>query len=102
MKTFPVTPTGDRVIVSFAVATMSAGGIALPQQSQERPTRGKVVAVGPGRLLNDGDRAEMPFSVGQTVLCQKYGGIKIEVDGQPDDSETYVMNEGDVLGIVRE
>jgi len=87
-------PLDDRVVVRVMDAeTTTAGGIVLPDAAQEKPQRGEVVAVGPGRLLESGERAELSVAVGDKVLYGKYGGTDIEVDGQ----EVMVLRESDIL-----
>ncbi|QDT50404.1 MULTISPECIES: co-chaperone GroES [Symmachiella] len=87
-------PLDDRVVVRVMEAeTTTAGGIVLPDAAQEKPQRGEVVAVGPGRLLESGERAELSVTVGDKVLYGKYGGTDIEVDGQ----EVMVLRESDIL-----
>jgi chaperonin GroES len=71
----------------------TAGGIVLPDSAQEKPQRGKVVAVGPGRLLESGERSAVSVVVGDEVLFGKYGGTDIEVDG----NEIKILREGDIL-----
>lgn len=92
-----VKPLDDRVVVQpLEAEETTAGGIVLPDTAQEKPQRGKVVAVGPGRLLENGDRCQMSVSVGDEVLFGKYGGTEIEVDGD----EVKVMRESDILAKV--
>lgn len=90
-------PLDDRVVVRVTEAeTTTAGGIVLPDAAQEKQQRGEVVAVGPGRLLESGERAELSVSVGNQVLFGKYGGTEIEVDGE----EVVVLRESDILAKV--
>ncbi len=77
------TPIEDRVLVlPTAAETVSASGIVLPDSAQEAPLRGKVVAVGAGRLNKDGKRMELPVAVGDLVVYGKYSGNEIEFEGQ--------------------
>ena len=96
-KTINLRPLDDRVVVqpSEAEAT-TAGGIVLPDSAKEKPQRGKVVAVGPGRLLDSGSRGDLSVAVGDTVIYGKYGGSEIEVDGQ----EMKILRESDILAKV--
>lgn len=87
-------PLDDRVVVEPVDAEeTTAGGIVLPDAAREKPQRGKIVAVGPGRLLESGDRAEMSLAVGDEVLFGKYGGTDIEVEGV----EVKILRESDIL-----
>ncbi len=89
-------PLGNRVLVEPSEAEdKSTGGILLPESAQEAPAEGKVLAVGPGALLDNGERAEMSIAEGDVVIYRKYGGTEITIDG--DD---YVLVEEDsVLAI---
>lgn len=90
-------PLDDRVVVQpLEAEETTAGGIVLPDSAQEKPQRGKVVAVGPGRLLESGDRCAVSVVEGDEVLFGKYGGTDIEVDG----AEVKILREGDILAKV--
>ena len=87
-------PLDDRVVVHPSEAEeTTAGGIVLPDAAKEKPQRGKVVAVGPGRLLDSGERSALSVSVGDEVLFGKYGGTDIEVEGD----EVKILRESDIL-----
>ncbi len=87
-------PLDDRIVVSpLEAEAVTAGGIVLPDAAQEKPQRGKVVAVGCGKLLSSGKRGELSVAVGDEVIYGKYGGHEIEVDGK----EYKILNESDVL-----
>lgn len=88
-------PLGDRVIVRPAEQEeKSRGGVLLPDSAKERPTRGEVLAVGPGRTLENGLIVKPSVSVGDVVYYEKYGGNKVELDG-----EGYViLAESAILG----
>ena len=87
-------PLDDRVVVEpLDAEEMTAGGIVLPDSAKEKPQRGKVVAVGPGRLLDSGERCSVSVGVGDEVLFGKYGGTDIEVEGV----EIKILREGDIL-----
>ena len=87
-------PLDDRVVVEpLEAEETTAGGIVLPDAAQEKPQRGKVVAVGPGRLLDSGERSAVSVSVGDEVLFGKYGGTDIEVEGD----EVKILRESDIL-----
>jgi chaperonin GroES len=90
-------PLDDRVVVSpLSAEEKTAGGIVLPDAAKEKPQRGKVVAVGPGRLLDSGDRAAIAVAIGDEVLFAKYGGTEIEIDG----NEVKILRESDILAKV--
>jgi chaperonin GroES len=78
-----IRPLGDKVVVKASTAEeRTSGGIVLPDAAREKPQQGSVVAVGPGRLLENGERAPMAVSVGDTVIYSKYGGNEIKLDGE--------------------
>jgi len=79
MAKIKIRPLDDRVVVEPVEAEQTtAGGIVLPDSAKEKPQRGKVLAVGPGRLLDSGQRGELSVSVGDEVIYGKYGGTDIE------------------------
>lgn len=87
-------PLDDRVVVQpLDSETTTAGGIVLPDSAKEKPQRGSVSAVGPGRLLDSGERCAVSLEVGDEVLFGKYGGTDIEVDGE----EIKILRESDIL-----
>ena len=84
----------DRIVIRPVDAEeTTAGGIVLPDAAKEKPQRGKVLAVGPGRLLESGDRVAVSVTLGDEVLFSKYGGTDIEVDGH----EVKILRESDIL-----
>ena len=90
-------PLDDRVVVKPSEAEeITAGGIVLPDAAQEKPQRGKVIAVGGGKLLDSGKRGELSVSVGDEVIYGKYGGTEIEVNG----TEVKILRESDILAKV--
>ncbi|MCH2202151.1 MAG: co-chaperone GroES [Fuerstiella sp.] len=92
-----INPLDDRVVVRTNEAEeTTAGGIVLPDAAKEKPQRGTIVAVGPGRLLDSGERASLSISVGDEILFGKYGGTDIEVDGE----EVKILRESDILAKV--
>ena len=95
-KKLKLSPLDDRVVVQPTDAEeVTAGGIVLPDSAREKPQRGKVVARGPGKLLDTGKRGEMDVKVGDEVVYGKYSGTEVEVSG-----ETYViLRESDILGV---
>ena len=90
-------PLDDRIVIKQSDAEeKTAGGIILPDSAKEKPLIGKVVAIGPGKLLDDGKRAKMSVKKKDEVIYGKYVGSDIEID-----REKYViLRESDVLGIV--
>lgn len=87
-------PLDDRVVVEPSSAEeTTAGGIVLPDSAKEKPQRGKIVAIGPGRLLDSGERSTPSVKVGDEVLFGKYGGTEIEVDGK----DIKILRESDIL-----
>lgn len=78
-----IRPLGDKVVVQATTADeRTAGGIVLPDAAREKPQQGTVVAVGPGRLLENGERATMAVKAGDVVIYSKYGGNEIKLDSQ--------------------
>lgn len=92
-----VKPLDDRVVIEVLEAeSKTAGGIVLPDTAKEKPQKGKVIAVGPGRLLDSGKRANVEVKKGDIVLFAKYGGDEVEVAGK----DCRIMRETDILAIV--
>ena len=92
-------PLGDRVVVKPKQREeMTKSGILLPDTAKEKPQEGEVVAVGPGRVLDSGQRLEMELKVGQTVLYVKYAGTEFKLE----DDEFLILREPDVLAVVNE
>jgi len=90
-------PLQDRVIVKQTEAEeKTKSGIFLPDAAKEKPTKGKVVSVGPGRLDDNGKAMEIPVRVGDTVYYGKYSGTEVEVDGQ----KFVILRETDLLGVL--
>lgn len=93
-----IRPLDDRVVVRPEDAEeKTAGGIILPDTAREKPQRGKIVAVGAGKLLDNGERAPMSLSKGDTVIYGKYGGSEITVDGV----EHKILREKEVLAKIQ-
>jgi len=88
-------PLGNRIVVkpSDEEEQMSAGGIYIPDTAKEKPQEGEVVAVGPGRMSDDGKRVPMEVGVGDTVIYSKYGGTEYK----EGDTDYLVLREDDVL-----
>jgi len=92
-----VKPMEDRVLVKPAEKeNKTESGIYLPESSKERPVQGKVIAVGPGKRLENGKRAEMSVKKGDTVVYGKYSGSEIEVKG----AQHLILRESEILGIL--
>lgn len=90
-------PLGDRLVVQREVSEeRTAGGILLPDSAKDKPTRGTVISVGDGRVLDDGSRAPLQVKVGDKVLFTSYAGEQIEVDGE----DYLLMGESEVLAII--
>lgn len=90
-------PLDDRVVVQpLEAEETTAGGIVLPDAAREKPQRGKVVAIGVGKLLDSGNRGELSVAVGDEVIFGKYGGSEVEVDGE----EYKILRESDILAKV--
>ena len=92
-----IRPLGDKVLVRRVEAEeKTSGGIVLPDTAKEKPKRGKIIAVGAGRLLDDGKRAKMQVKKGDEVLFSSYAGTDITVDAK----EMMIMSEDDILAII--
>jgi len=90
-------PLHDRVIVKrMEEERMSSGGIVIPDSATEKPIRGKVLAVGNGKILDNGEKRALDVGVGDTVLFGKYAGTEVKVDGE----ELLVMREEDIMAVV--
>jgi chaperonin GroES len=97
MKDINLRPLDDRVVVEpLEAEAVTAGGIVLPDTAKEKPQRGSVVGVGPGRLLDSGERGELSVAVGDEVIYGKYAGSDIEIDGR----EVKILRESDILAKV--
>ena len=89
-------PLGDRIVIKPGEAEeVTKGGIVLPDSAKKRPREGEVLAVGPGKLLDSGQRAPMETSVGDVVVYTEYGGTEITVG----DEDYVILDEGSVLAI---
>ena len=92
-----VKPLDDRVLVKQCEAEeKTAGGIVLPDTAKEKPQRGKVVATGPGKLLDSGKRGQMSLKKNDEVFYGKYAGTEIKIDGK----EYVILRESDVLAVI--
>jgi chaperonin GroES len=87
-------PLADRLVVKpIEREEVTKGGIVLPDTAKEKPQEGEVMAVGPGKLSEDGKRIAMDVKVGDVVIYAKYGGTEIKVDGE----EMVILHESDIL-----
>jgi Co-chaperonin GroES (HSP10) len=92
-----VKPLEDRVLVKpIERETKTSSGLYLPESSKEKPIQGTVVAVGPGKLLDNGKRADMSIKKGDTVVYGKYAGSEVEIKGV----EHLILRETEILGVV--
>lgn len=90
-------PMGERVVVQRDLGeATTAGGIVLPDSAQEKPARGTIVAIGTGKLLDDGSRATPQVKNGEKVLFSSYAGETVEID----DVEYLLMREDDILAVI--
>jgi chaperonin GroES len=93
-----LTPLGDRLVVKpSAREEMTKSGIVLPDTVKERPQEGTILAVGPGRTLDDGTREPIEVAVGQKILFQKYAGTEFKLD----DEELLILSQKDVLAVIQ-
>jgi chaperonin GroES len=96
-KDIKLRPLDDRIVVEpLEAEEVTSGGIVLPDTAKEKPQRGVVLAVGPGKLLDSGERGELSVALGDEVIFGKYAGSDIEIDGR----EVKVLRESDVLAKV--
>lgn len=92
-----VHPLADRILVRrLEEAETKRGGIIIPDTAKEKPMQGEVVAVGPGKLDDKGNRVQLEVKKGDRILMSKYAGSEVKIDGE----EYVIMREDDVLGII--
>lgn len=92
-----LTPLHDRVIVKASAAEeKTAGGLIIPDSAQEKPQRGEIVAIGEGKISDDGSKQPMAVKVGDHVLYGKYSGTEVQVEGD----DLLIMRESDIFAIV--
>ena len=92
-----VKPLGDKILVKRLEAQeVTKGGIVLPDSAKEKPKEGRIVEVGPGKVLDDGSRGSLQVKKGDRILFTSYAGTEIKIDGE----EYLVMSEDDVLAVV--
>lgn len=92
-----VKPLSDRILVErIDEAEQKVGSLYIPDTAKEKPQQAKVLAVGPGRMTDKGDRLPMDVSVGDTILISKYGGTEIKIEGK----EVLIIRQDDVLAVL--
>jgi chaperonin GroES len=92
-----IRPLHDRVILKrLEEETVSKGGIIIPDSAKEKPAQGKVIAVGTGKVLENGTKIEMNVKVNDRVLFSKYAGTEVKIEGE----EFLIMLEDDLLGVI--
>ena len=92
-----VNPLADRILVKrLEEAEVSRGGIIIPDTAKEKPQQGQVIAVGPGRLNDDGSRTKPDVNKGDRILMSKYAGTEVKIDGD----DFVILREDDVLGVI--
>ena len=92
-----IRPLGDRVVIKVSEGDMkTASGIVLPDTAKEKPQEGEVVAVGPGKMLDNGTRAQMEVKTGDKVIFSKYSGSEVKVDEQ----NYLIVRESDILAVL--
>ena len=93
-----IEPLADRIVVKrLEPEEKTAGGIVLPETAKEKPKEGKIIAVGPGKVLDSGERSKMQVKKGDRVIFASYAGTEVEVDRE----EYLIMGEEDVLAVVK-
>jgi len=92
-----IQPLSDRVVVKASTReSVTKSGIVLPDTAKEKPQQGEILAVGPGKVLDNGKRITLEVQVGQRVLFAKYAGTEIKMDGE----EYLILRESDIMGVV--
>ena len=92
-----IRPLQDRIIVKrLEEETKTKGGIIIPDSAKEKPIEGKIIAVGKGKVTEDGKVLPLDVKVGDKVLFSKYGGTEVKIDGE----EYLIMREDDILGVI--
>lgn len=94
-----IRPLHDRIVVRrLEEETTTSGGIAVPDSATEKPSRGEVLAVGPGRILDNGDSRACDLKLGDKVVFGTYGGSTVRID----DEELLVMTESEIFGVLED
>ena len=98
VKAANLKPIGDRVIVKpLALEDKTKGGVILPETAKEKPIKGEVIAVGTGRILENGQKIPMEVKAGDKVLYGKYSGTEVKIEGE----EYVILSEKEILGILK-
>ena len=98
-KKTTIKPLDDRIVLKPTVAeTKTASGIFLPESATEKPMTGTVIAVGPGKVNEDGSRTELTIKAGDVVLYGKYAGTEVDIDGE----EHMIVRESELLGVIED
>lgn len=93
-----IQPLADRVLVEpLEQSEVKKGGIIIPDTAKERPQEGKIIAVGPGRITDDGNKVNMEVAIGDKILYGKYSGSEVKLD----EKEYLIMRESDILAIIK-
>jgi len=93
-----IRPLNDRILVKrLEGEEKTAGGIIIPDSAKEKPAEGEIVAVGPGKRNDAGERITMDVAVGDRILFSKYGGTEVKLDGK----DFLIMREDDILGVIQ-
>lgn len=98
MSVKKIKPLGNRVLIKRSQAKTSKGGILLPETAKEKPKQGEVVAVGPGKMDEEGQLQEMHVRVGDQVLFTNYAGTEVKTD--EIDAEYLLLSQEDILGVL--
>ncbi len=92
-----IRPLNDRILVKrLEEEEKTAGGIIIPDSAKEKPAEGEIIAIGPGKLNDAGERIAVDLKVGDRVLFSKYGGTDVKLDGE----DYLIMREDDILGVI--
>jgi len=92
-----IRPLNDRILVKrLEEEGKTAGGIIIPDSAKEKPAEGEIVAVGPGKMNDKGERTAMDVKPGERVLFSKYGGTDVKIEGD----DYLIMREDDILGVI--
>jgi chaperonin GroES len=98
MASLGLRPLGDRVVVKpLDREEVTKSGLVLPDTAKEKPQQGEIVAVGPGRVLDSGDRVALDIQVGDRVIFAKYSGTEFKLD----DDDLLILNERDILAVLQ-